>query len=167
MSQPEGENILAKLKQSEATGRLDGLEVEYWTGGGQPPPFYRSEQFRLMTVEGKDIAQCATVAYAPAFQPNDLMIKIQAPVQAADVKNVARLLRESKIFAETPPAEKPPKDAISTEVILKVGQRSDKRVFYRQLPQTLAPLKAEVERLVTAVKAQAKHTLWHQGKQIT
>jgi hypothetical protein len=165
MSQPEAEILADRLRRCEATGRLDGLEIECWTGGGHPPPFYRSEQFRLLTVAGAAMMEIATVAYAPAFEPKDLILKFQLPAESEDLRTVARLLRETGVFTARHPEEVDPQtaDILRTEVMVTVGGREHKRVYYRCIPEALKRLQEEVERLIGWVRTKGKLAVLHKG----
>src|SRR4051794_23053923 len=37
-------NVDTELARIEASGKLGGVEIEYYVGGGLPPPHYRSDQ---------------------------------------------------------------------------------------------------------------------------
>jgi hypothetical protein len=156
--------VQAPLWRSEATGRLDGLEIEYWTGGGHPPPFYRSEQLRLLTVAGIDTVEFATVAYAPAFPGAALVLKFQLAACPEEIRTVARLLRETAVFTAHYPEEEDPQtpDQLRTEVIVREGGWLEERSYHRRTPPALAPLQAEIARLIEVVKAKGAVTVFQQ-----
>jgi hypothetical protein len=168
MSQSDVEKLLDQLRRREATGRLEDLEIEYWTGGGHPPPFYRSDQFRLLTCRGVETVEFATVAYAPAFERTALTLKYQLPARPEDVRTVTRLLRQTGVFTDRHPEEEDPRspDVLRTEVLVTEGGREHKRVYYRRIPEALEPLRAEVERLIGLVRAKGKLGVWCQGSQL-
>jgi len=168
MTPPEVENVSDQLRRCEATGRLDGLEIEYWTGGGLPQPSFRSDQFRLLTVGGVEMLEFDTVAYAPRFTCEGLILEFQLPARHEDVRTVARLLRETGVFTARHPEEEDPRtaDILRTEVLVKAGGREHKRIYYRRIPEVLQPLRAEVERLAGVAQAQGKLAVWYKGSRL-
>lgn len=168
MSESDVQYVLAVLSQWETTGTLGGAEMEYWTGGGQPPPYYRSDQFRLHTVDGIEILEFAKVKYDSRYEPSNLLEKFRLPAQPSDVKTIARLLRDTGVFTSRYPEEDNPgiADVLSTEVIVTAGGCEYKKVYYRVVPSQLAPLRAEVERVIQRLKASGSRELLHQGKRI-
>jgi hypothetical protein len=90
-------SILNQLANCEKTGSLEGVQIESWTGGGQPPPYYRSHQFRLLTSGGRDLLEFATVQWDKRYAPPNLQEKFSLPGRPPDISSVARLLREAGI----------------------------------------------------------------------
>ncbi len=164
----DGEFVLAQLAHCERAGMLEGVEIEYWTGGGQPPPYYRSDQFRLLTSDGRDVMQFVTIKSDERYDPPNLQEKSSLPARNSDIQNVARLLRETRVFVKRYPEEEKPgiADVLSTEVIVSAAGRSEKRSYYRRLPEELAPLKAQIEALIEVTRSQGKKELYHQGKAV-
>jgi hypothetical protein len=165
MTPTKGENLPDQLRRCEATGRMDGLEIEYWTGGGHPPPYFRSDQFRLLTVGGIEMLEFDTLAYAPRFRGEALILEFQLPARPEDVRTVARLLRETGVFTDRYPEEEDPRtsDILRTEVMVTVGGREHKRVYYRRIPEALKPLDAEVERHISWVRTKGKLAVFYKG----
>lgn len=154
------------LQAVEASGTLGGVVVEYWFGGGQPPPYYRSDQLRLFRGEEGDMAQFATLAYAPFFEPPSVVARFRIPASAADIREVARLLRTSGVFS--PEAPEPPglggADALSTELIVTSGDRRVERRLPEPLPANLAPLQAKMRELTDRALASGSGRLVHEGR---
>jgi hypothetical protein len=151
----------AALKTAETTGKLDGLEIEHYVGGGLPPPYYRSEQLRLLVQEGRDVLRFVTPNYDPALRkgntyPRDTYV---LPATPDDVKLVARLLRETGALRAPVPSATEPKvaDALRTEWVISAHGKETKRVYPRGEPPELAKLTAVVETLIARVKAQGTH----------
>ena len=168
MASTQDSVVLHRLLQCEQTGRLDGLEIEIWTGGGQPPPYYRSDQFRLLVSSGRDVLEFARIKFDAAYEPPDIVEKFQLMAQPADVQTIARLLRETGVFSVRYAEEENPNipDILSTEVIVTHNGQQHKRVYYRTIPKALIPLKAEIDRLIEQLIAHGERQLYHRGKRI-
>lgn len=149
-------------------GRLNGVTIEYWVGGGPPPPFYRSDQFRLLTVENSDILEFARPYHDPKKKLEGLVEKFQLAAQPSAVRRLAQLIIDTGVFRQRFPEEKDPgrADALSTEVIVSIGGREFKRRYFTGLPKPLEPLRAEVDGLVQRLLAGGKRQIFHQGKPI-
>src|SRR4051812_44593663 len=103
----DDEFLMGRLGESESSGALDGLEIEYWTGGGLPPPRYVSHQFRLLQKNEGDTLRFARPRFDAAFQPH-LIDARELPASPDDVRTLARLVRESGIFDGRFPEEQEP-----------------------------------------------------------
>jgi hypothetical protein len=159
-------DFLARLERSAQTGRLDGLTIEYWVGGGLPPPHYRSDQFRLLTVEGRDTLELARPLWDDAFKPPQLVEKFQRPADAADVRRVAHLILDAGVFRE-PHDEKPTGgDMLSTEVIVTAGGTMLQSVYRGNVPPALRALETEVERLRLALEREGARSVFHEGTRL-
>ena len=66
---------LADLDRLARLGRLDGVTLEYWVGGGLPPPYYRSDQSRLLTSGGRDLLEFARPCHDPINRHEGLVEK--------------------------------------------------------------------------------------------
>jgi hypothetical protein len=55
---------------------------------------------------------------------------------------------------------------LSTGIIVSAGGRQEKRVYYRRVPDALAPLKAPIERLIELAKSEGQKELYQQAKLI-
>jgi hypothetical protein len=159
---------LADLARLAEQGRLEGVTVEYWVGGGLPPPFYRSDQFRLLTFENRDIFEFARPYRDPATKREGLVEKFQLAAQPSDVRRLAKLILDTGVFERHFPEEKDPgrADALTTEIIVIIGGREFKRRYFTGSPKPLEPLRAEVERLVQKLVASGKREILYQGKPI-
>jgi len=138
---------LARIVQQ---GRLGGVTIEYWVGGGLPPPHYRSDQLRLLTFESSDILEFARPYRDPAATREGIVEKFHLAVQPSDVRRIATLIIDIGVFERQFPEEKDPgrADALTTEVILTINGREFKRRYYSGSPPPLEPLRLEVERLI-------------------
>lgn len=151
--------VSAALARMEATGKLEGVEFEHYVGGGLPPPYYHSDQFRLLSRDGRDTIEFATANYSskPAKDtpyPRDVY---QLPAQPDDVKTLARSLRAGHAFDASVPIVEIA-DSVRIELVLTVAGKQHKAV-YQGLPSALEPLDALVDALVARAKAQGKHEL--------
>jgi len=159
---------LAELSRLAEQGRLDGVSIEYWVGGGLPPPYYRSDQFRLLSVENRDTLEFARPYRDPAAKLEGLVEKYQLPAQPSEVRGLAKLILETGVFERQFPEEKDPgrADALATEVIVTAGGREFKRRYFSGAPKPLEALQAEVERLVQRLTANGTRQVLSQGKPI-
>jgi len=151
---------LAAITRAEASGKLDGLEIEHYVAGGLPPPYYRSEQFRLFVDHGRDTL---------AFVVHDVTAKVKQgeqfprhvyklPASPSDVKTIARLVRESGAFKGAPPAEgERPHDSMRTELVAILGGKEAKRVYAGAEPAELAKLREVIDPLIARLKAHGVH----------
>ncbi|MEK7404378.1 MAG: hypothetical protein AAB225_04660, partial [Acidobacteriota bacterium] len=158
---PPPEPEIARLAER---GHLNGVTIEYWVGGGPPPPFYRSDQFRLLTVENSDILEFARPYHDPKKKLEGLVEKFQLAAQPSAVRRLAQLIIDTGVFRQRFPEEKDPgrADALSTEVIVSIGGREFKRRYFTGLPKPLEPLRAEVDGLVQRLLAGGKRQIFHQ-----
>jgi len=159
---------LPEIARLAGQGRLDGVTIEYWVGGGAPPPFYRSGQFRLITVEKSDVLEFARPYHDPATKREGLIEKFQLPAQPSKIRRLAKLILDTGVFTQRFPEENDPgrADILSTEVIVSVGGREFKRRYFTASPKPLEPLRAEVERLVQRLTASGKRGIYFQGKPV-
>jgi hypothetical protein len=162
------EAILARLAAAERAGRLNGLEIEFWSGGGLPPPYYRSDQLRLMTRGAQDVVEFATIKWDESFNPPQLQEKWLLPLRPEQTSEVIRLLLATKVFTTTYPEEHNPNigDVLSHEILLTADGAHLQRKYYRQEPVALAPLRAAIAGLIQLAKTHGRHGVFHQGKEV-
>ena len=148
------------LRATEKSGRLDGLEIEHYVGGGLPPPHYRSDQLRLLAKDGRDTFEFATPHYEEKVPeggtyPLDIYT---LPATPEEVKTFARLVRESGAFAAPAPDAGPGHaDALKTELIVNVRGREAKRVYAGGEPAELARLREVVDPLIARLQKIGAH----------
>ncbi len=160
---------LAEIARLAEQGKLDGVTIEYWVGGGLPPPLYRSDQFRLRTEENRDILELARPFHDPATRLEGLVEKFQLAAQPADVRRMAKLILDTGVFDRHFPEEKEAgrADALTTEVIVRLGGREFKRRYFTGSPKPLAPLRTEIQRLIQRLEATGARRVFRQGKPVT
>lgn len=157
---PETDPVVsAALTRMEAIGKLEGVEFEHYVGGGLPPPYYVSDQLRLLARDGRDTIQFAAPNYKSKpvkdeAYPRDVYT---LPAQPDDVKTIAKILREGRTF-ETSTMASAPADGVRTELLLTVAGKQHKATYSGFAP-TLAPLSDAVKVLIARVKSQGKHEL--------
>ena len=153
------------LQAVEASGTLGGVVIECWFGGGQPPPYYRSDQIRLLRGEDGDSVQFATLAFAPFLDPPSVVLRFRIPASPADIREVARLLRTSGAFSDAPEAPASGgADMLSTELIVTSGDRRLERRFFEPLPANLVALRAKLRELTDRALRSGSGRLVHEGK---
>jgi len=167
MAKTTTEFMREKLEGIQRTGRLAGLEIEYWKGGGLPPPHYVSEQLRLMSVDGQQSIVFSTVKFDSKFDPPDLHEKWTLNLSASDARAVANNLLTSHLLSKTYNEEKDPgvADAFSYEILLTAEQQ-EKRTYYLHVPSELRALQAVFDRLAGIARASGRHGIFHQGKEV-
>ncbi len=167
MSPDDTPALLEALGGCLAQGRLDGCEVEYWTGGGLPPPYYRSDQFRLHAIEGREVVELARPRYdVPA--PGDAypVERFIMDARPEHVRAVVQMILAGNVFTERHPEEDAARapDALSTEVIVTVEGVAFERRYGRRVPEAVEPLRVEVERLTRDVIERGAHGIYLAGR---
>lgn len=166
--------LIVALNERHRAGRLDGCELEYWHGGGMPPPYYKSVQFRLLELDGQDTLELDIMKFDRRLTPEDYIEKYQLPARPEDIRAVLLPLIESRAFeSQFPEEEGEAPDRMSTEVIVWLrrqptpdGSHADLEFLKRYragLPAALEPLRAEVERLTRLVQAEGKRGFFQKG----
>jgi hypothetical protein len=169
MNDSTKKEIRARLERAAEAGRLDGLEIEYWIGGGAPPPHYRSDQLRLLTRDGRDVFEFARPLWDASFDPPDLIEKLSAEAKTADVQQVARLILESSLLDE--PTETGPTggfDLLTTEIAIAAGSRRFERKHRgNQVPGNLVALSREVHALCAALETSGERAVFQRGERLS
>ena len=160
--------LAERLAAVAATGRLDGLTLEYWKGGGLPPPLYRSEQLRVMMAGGREVVEFANMFFDKNYKPDTLHEKWTVAATPEELRALARAMLDVHVldgdFAES--VNPGVADAFSYEIIVTANGREDKRVFYKSLPSSLVNLGRLFDAMIARAKAQSPRTVFHQGRQI-
>ncbi len=148
------------LAAVEKTGRLEGMEIEYYVSGGLPPPHYRSDQFRALTREGRDLLEYARPSYTakPAQGASYPLDIYTLPATPDEIRTLAKLTRE----APPPQAPGPDQgaaraDAVRTELLVMLGVQEAKRVYAGRQPPEVSRLREVVEAHVGRLVAQGEH----------
>lgn len=165
MNNSSAESILKRL---EKTGKLDGVEIEHYVGGGMPPPFLHNDQLRFHTHEGREIMEFAKSNFKRTeFNPAALDI-YQLPADPADVRIIARLILAADAFGagNSQGTKKDVADIIRTEIVVTEGGDEAKRVYYGHLPEALGPLEKEVEALIERLKAKGEYGLYADERKV-
>jgi hypothetical protein len=162
--------LIGRLEAAETKGHLEDLEIEYWVGGGLPPPHHRSDQLRFLLVDGKPTIELNVATFDPK-RPDLSSIEYRAPLAPDDLHAVATSIRETGVFLKTFPEEQKPDqlDILRTEVVVSTRDRSKhvKRIYYRAVPDALAPLAAHVRRISDRLRAEGKKRLFDaNGKEL-
>lgn len=147
--------LIRRLQKMESTGQLEDMEIEYWIGGGLPPPYYRSDQLRFLVLEGRPTIVLNVATRVPE-RPEVATVRFQAPLGSDELQKVAKLLRETGVFPERNRKEEKagPADALRTEISLLSGDRTKevKKTFYGAAPMGLEPLLSEIRRITDRVR---------------
>jgi hypothetical protein len=162
--------LLGRLEAAETTGRLEDLEIEYWIGGGLPPPHHRSDQLRFLLVDGKPTIELNVTTFDPK-RPDVSSIEYRAPLAPDELRALATSIRETGVFLKTFPEEQKPDqlDILRTEVVVSTRDRSKhvKRVYYRSVPGALEPLAARVMRISDRLRAEGRKRVFDaNGKEL-
>lgn len=165
MGSSTADDVLARL---ERTGKLNGAEIEYYVGGGLPPPATRNDQLRLFTREGREVVEFARSNFKRTeFNPYALDI-YQLPAEPADVRTIARLIRATNAFTTHFPEEtvSGSADMLHTDVVVTDDGDTATRTYYGHVPQVFAPLEKEVEAMIERLKAKGKYGLYADERQV-
>ena len=162
--------LVGRLEAAEKTGQLQDLEIEYWIGGGAPPPYSRSDQLRFMVAQGSAWLELNKQTFDEKH-PGVVLIEYRLPLGASDVRAVATLLRETALFRSRFPEEEKPNvaDILRTEVTLSSadGKKSLKRTYYQTMPGALATVREHMAALSERlVKEGTKRCLDRNDKEI-
>ena len=168
MNPTEENRIRQSVAMAAETGHLAGLTAACWRGGGLPPPYYRSEQLRLLTQDGTDDAVFANLIFDKKFNPPDVHEKWTTTIAADDVRRVMGLLKESAVLEAAHAGQPLPAvaDTITTEIIVSLGEAKILRRFGPTLPAHLAKLEEAFQKLVASAKEKSRKELYHQGKKV-
>jgi hypothetical protein len=153
------------LRDVEATGSLGGVEFEYYVGGGLPPPHYRSDQLRLLVIDGIDTFEFVTPKYDSELDPYP-NYRYRLRASREEVRRVARLVRESGVLETSPPPKPAVEDLLRFEFLLRRGAVNVEKVFYGGLPSEYGSLRGELDRLVGDLKSGGERRLTHKGVEI-
>jgi hypothetical protein len=166
MNDATNEELRMRLERAAATGRLDGLEIEYWVGGGSPPPHYRSDQLRLFARGGRDVVEFARPLFDASFDPPDLVEKFTADAQPADVQGVARLVLAARLLDEA--VQTGPSagfDVLATEIAIAAGElRFERKHRGNELPESLRPLAQKIDELRQRLAKAGVRSVIHGGE---
>ncbi len=167
MLTPE-EVVITKLKQVADNGQIDDLRFEYWVGGGQPPPYYRSEQLRLFAVSGVVQFEFAILRFDSKLPPDGATEKWTMQSDVATFRAISSFLIDRHVFETRYPEETDPGigGGISHEIIASVGTANIKRTYYRVVPSALAPLTAMLRDRIELTRKTGVRSWMHQGKPI-
>lgn len=160
MNNSSAKSILERL---EKTGKLDGVEIEHYVGGGMPPPYTHNDQLRFHTQEGREVVEFAKSNFKRTeFNPYALDI-YRLPAEAADVRTIAKLILAADAFGGGNPqgSSNDIADIIRTEVVVTEDGDAATCVYHGQLPEAFAPLEKEVEALIERLKTKGEYGLYN------
>ena len=168
MNSERSEMIMATIVEAAQNGRLGGLTIEYWVGGGQPPPYYRSEQFRVSEKDSVDQMVFSILRFDDRYEPPQLSETFSLPARRENIQTIAQLLIAASPFSHQFPEENNPGNpsAISTELIVSSGEDRVEKRFFGSVPEALVPLSNEVTRLIEKTEAEGEHCWYHNGERV-
>lgn len=157
-----------KLARAAKAGTLDGLTIEMWRGGGLPPPYYKSDQLRFLSVGGSDAIEFASLRFDSHYEPSSVQDKWTIPAAAADIREAAHLLLSLRVFEAQFPEERQTgvPDAISYEIIASAEAVEVQRRYYGKLPEPFGPIQIFIDRLTASAKSSGPPALFHEGHQV-
>jgi hypothetical protein len=169
MNDSTREELRARLERAAAVGRLEGLEIEYWVGGGAPPPHYRSDQLRLLTQGDRDVFEFARPLWDASFDPPDLIEKFSADAAPADVQSVLRLILASGALDEA--GQTGPTagfDMLATEILISDGARRFERKHRgNDVPDNLLALSQEIDELRKKLEKGGERSVFQRGERLS
>ena len=160
--------IERRLANARSSGRLDGLTIEYWKGGGLPPPYHVSQQLRVMSAGGNDAVVFDNETWDAKYTPQNVHERWTAVARPEDVRSVAAMILDGDLLGKRFAEEDDPgiADILSHEIILAADGVEVKKTYFRSLPAQMQPLKQFFDDLIQRTKAQAEKILYHQGRRI-
>ena len=159
MRSSKADDVLARL---EATGKLNGAEIEHYIGGGMPGPAMHNDQLRFFSRDGREVMEFAKSNFIRTeFNPCALDI-YSLPAEPAVVQKFARLLRESRAYRDDFPEETPHEDAdrIHLELGITEAGETASRSYPGGPPASFAPLETEVDALIARLRATGEYGLY-------
>src|ERR1051326_6129638 len=122
-------DLTKALKQTAASGNLDDMEFEYWTGGGLPPPYYVSKQLRIRSLQGQATLVSDEAKYDKKYNPSKMMEESKLAAKPEEIKKVAQALLDTQVFKSNFPEEKKidTLDVLSTEIIVTLQDKPYKK----------------------------------------
>ena len=166
MSIDSKDSVRARIDRSAQSGRMEGMEFEYWIGGGQPPPYYRSDQLRLLDSGAGDLLVFARPYWDSAFDPPDLVEKFQRTADPDEIRRVLNLLLQSDVFSKPTETEMAGPDVLKTEIMLTFGGVTHERRFHGKIPDELNALDAVVQALHVSLAHTGMRSVTHVGKSV-
>jgi hypothetical protein len=154
-------NVVAALDRVEKTGQLDGVSIEYWIGGGLPPPYYRSDQFRLFQDAGEAVIQFVRRRHDENVKPPDFLERFRMKSNPTVVRTIAARIRETGAFRRPLPDEgrSEASDRLRTELGITISGEEHLLVFDGPAPPSLDPLRVEIERLTELLLKSGRRTV--------
>lgn len=144
------------------------MTIEYWIGGGQPPPYYRSEQLLFKTTGDRDIVELAILRYHPRLTPAEVTQVDSTNCHYEVVKAMAATLLATHLEDTTFAEEADPQvgSVISHEINIQIGEVKLQKKFYRQLPAEFDTFKDLVDQIKFKTIGDGKRTWRHKGHDI-
>ena len=166
---PTDSDIIAeKLALAATTGRADGLTIEYWIGGGQPPPYYRSEQLLVTSHDDRLTITQAVMRFPPRLAPAEVL---EIRTLTSDDEELRRLAEEListqfdvAVFEEE--SDPPIGRVISHQISVRFKNAELRKTSYRHLPAQLGAFEKLAKQITANVKDQGKRTWRHKGNEI-
>src|SRR5512144_1322885 len=93
--------VIPLLRDVASSGRLQGLAIGYWAGGGPPPPLYRSEQMVLYHFEGHDTVEVSRTLFDKKYQPPSCRETFRARAEPAEIRRIAGALLHPPVLSTT------------------------------------------------------------------
>lgn len=144
--------LRARLERVVASKKLDGLEIEFWTASGAAPPARRSQQLRLLEVDG-----CDTVEFARTKPADEMPLpldRFRVEARPEDIASFAQLLLSVVESAE--PSRPLRADPDITRISVHESGRSASRTWYARPVPDLGAIVEEASRLATLAVEQGR-----------
>lgn len=160
--------IIEKLTAAAQTGRCDGLTIEYWIGGGQPPPYYRSEQFRIKGLGDRIKIELATMRFQNRFTPPEVLEIYSVLSDGDELKQLATELLATQFHEAEFIEEADPQigGVISHEISIHFEKHKLTKRYFRQLPAAFATFEELSKTLKKQLTKSGKRTWTHKGHEI-
>ena len=166
---PTDHDIIAdKLALAAKTGRADGLTIEYWIGGGQPPPYYRSEQLLVTSHDDRLTIDLAIMRFHPRLTPQEVLEVRTQTSYDEELKQLATELLATQFDVTVFEEESDPRigSVISHQISVRFKKSELRKNYYRHLPAQFSAFEELSGKLTANAKEKGKRTWRHKGHDI-
>lgn len=155
---------MAALGEIRKTGKLGAVTILYWVGGGLPPPRHHTHQLVVYTKDGQDTLEFERTRYDKRFQPPDVQEMwrlVPTPAELRELANQVVVMGAfTTVFGEETNAGIA--DLRLEDLHLYYDRKEvTKKRFYRRFPESLAPLRSVLDRLIERAMKEGVRTLYH------
>jgi hypothetical protein len=156
------------LNEIERSGSVGANQLEYYVGGGQPPPYYRSDQFRAYRLGSQEILELSQVVWDQRYTPSELHRIYRLPAQPGEIREIVRLIIDARVFENVYPEEtdRGVADVLRHEILVVAPGLTHQRTYYQTVPTALVPLRDRIQQHIARLTREGALSYTHQGNPI-